>query len=49
VVRRRDDIVASFVLLKHPPHRVHVIAREAPVAFCVEVAQPEFIGKAHPR
>ena len=34
-----DDVVVGLVLLQHPPHRLDVVAGEAPVALGVEVAQ----------
>ena len=38
---RRDDVVVGLLLLQHEPHRLDVIAREAPVALRVEVAEAE--------
>ena len=37
----RHDVVVGLGLLHHPPHRVHVVAGEAPVAAGVEVAEGE--------
>ena len=37
----RDDVVAGLVLLEHQPHRLDVVAGEAPVALGVEVAEPQ--------
>ena len=34
-----DDVVAGLVLLEHQPHRLDVVAGEAPVALGVEVAE----------
>ena len=36
----RDHVVVGLVLLEHQPHRLDVVAGEAPVALGVEVAQP---------
>ena len=41
-----DHVVARLGLLQHPPHRVDVVAGEAPVAVGVEVAEPELAGQA---
>src|SRR4029078_3266297 len=35
-----------FVLFEHAPHRVDVVAGEAPVAARVEIAEPDFLGHA---
>ena len=43
---RADDVVPRFGLLQHPPHRLDVVAGEAPVAARVEVAQPQLGGEA---
>ena len=37
----RDDEVVGLVLLEHEPHRADVVARVAPVAPRLEVAEPE--------
>ena len=42
---RGDDVVVRLVLLEHEPHRLDVVAGEAPVALRVEVAEREF-GRA---
>lgn len=39
---RGDDNVFRVLLLQHQPHGPHVVAREAPVALGVQVAQPHF-------
>jgi len=37
------DVVVRLVLLEHEPHGLHVVAREAPVALGVEVAEPQLL------
>ena len=39
----RDHIVTRFVLLKHQPHRFHVVLRMAPVPLGVEVAHAQLL------
>jgi hypothetical protein len=41
-----DDVVGRFRLLEHPPHRLHVVAGEAPVALRVDVAEVQLGGRA---
>src|SRR5690606_19671752 len=48
LVTRCDDIVARAVLLKDQPLRSDVVARVAPVALRVEVAQVQAGLQAHP-
>ncbi|EEF93696.1 hypothetical protein CATMIT_01671, partial [Catenibacterium mitsuokai DSM 15897] len=38
-----DDVIVGFGLLGHQPHRLDVIAGEAPVALGVDVAQAQFL------
>ena len=38
-----DDVVVRLRLLEHPPHRLDVLRRVAPVALGVEVAQVEVL------
>ena len=42
----RHDVVAALRLLQHEPHRLDVVAGEAPVALALEVAEPQLVG--HP-
>src|SRR5262249_15984657 len=44
-VSRSDHVVVGLVLLKHSPHRVDVVAGEAPVPSGVEIAEPDFLGQ----
>ena len=46
---RRDDVVVRLVLLQHEPHRPDVVARIAPVAAGVEVAEDELVAPARAR
>src|ERR1035437_700528 len=41
-----DDVVVGLVLLQHAPHRVDVVAGEAPVAVRMQVAEPQFARAA---
>ena len=41
-----DDVVARSVPLQHHPHRPHVVAREAPVAMRIQVAERKMVGEA---
>ena len=41
-----DHVVVGLVLLQHPPHRLDVVAGEAPVAAGLEVAQREALLQA---
>ena len=45
----RDHVVAGLVLLDDQPHRVDVVARVAPVALRVEVAEHELASRARAR
>ena len=38
------DVVVGLVLLEHQPHRLDVVAGEAPVALGVEVAERQLVG-----
>ena len=38
-----DDVVIRGVLLEHQPHHFGILFRVAPVAFCFQVAQVEFV------
>ena len=40
---RGHHIVIGLVLLEHAPHGLHIVAREAPVAFGVQVAEEELL------
>ena len=42
----RDHVVVGLVRLEHQPHRLDVVAGEAPVALRVEVAQAQLVGEA---
>ena len=42
----REDVIVRLVLLEHPPHPLHVVAREAPVAERVDVPHEEFALEA---
>ena len=42
----RDHVVVGLLLLEHQPHRLDVVACEAPVSLGVEVAEAEFAGEA---
>src|ERR687893_3087684 len=41
-----DDVVVGRVLLQHQPHGLDVVARVAPVALGVEVAEPQLVRQA---
>src|SRR6266850_5163711 len=41
----RDHVVVGVLLLKHQPHRAHVVAGKAPVAARVEIAEGDVIGE----
>ena len=41
-----DHEVLGLVLLQHEPHRLDVVAGEAPVALRVEVAEPQLVREA---
>ncbi len=41
-----DHVVLGALLLEHPPHRLDVVAGEAPVAAGVEVAQRQVLAQA---
>ena len=41
----RDHVVVRLVLLEHQPHRLDVVARIAPVALGVQVAEAELVGQ----
>ena len=41
----RDDIVVGLLLLQHQPHRANIVARMAPVALGVDVAEPQFLSQ----
>ena len=41
-----DDVVVGLVLLEHQPHRLDVVAGEAPVALGVQVAQEQLVLQA---
>ena len=43
-----DHVVVGLVLLEHPPHRLDVVGRVAPVALGVEVAEEELVLQAEP-
>ena len=38
-----DDVVVGLLLLEHQPHRLDVVAGEAPVALGVEVAEHQLL------
>ena len=38
-----DDVVVGLLLLEHQPHRLDVVAGEAPVALGVEVAEEQLL------
>src|SRR5262249_24538231 len=42
----RDDVIIGLILLKHQPHRAHVVAGEPPVTTGIEVAKAEVIREA---
>ena len=39
----RYDIVIGLVLLKHQPHRLDVVASEAQVPLCIDIAKAQFL------
>ena len=41
-----DDVIVGLVLLQHQPHRLDVVAGEAPVALGVEVAEEQLVLQA---
>ncbi len=41
-----DDVIVRRVLLQHQPHRLDIVARVAPVALGVDVAEPQLAGEA---
>ena len=38
----RNHVIVRFILLQHVPHRLHVVAGEAPVALRVQIAHAQF-------
>src|SRR6266496_2640363 len=42
----RDDVVVGLVMLEHHPHRLDIVAREAPVALGVQVAEVQLLLEA---
>src|ERR1700694_351811 len=42
----RDHVIVRLVLLEHQPHSLDVVTGVAPVAFGVEVSEPELVGLA---
>ena len=46
LLARRDHVVLGLALLEHQPHRLDVVAGEAPVALRVEVAEAQLVGEA---
>jgi len=42
----RNDVVVGLLLLKHQPHRPHVVAGKTPVTLRVEIAEVELVLQA---
>ena len=36
---RGDNVITRRVLLQHPPHRIHIIARMAPITARIQISQ----------
>ena len=43
---RSDDVIVGPRLLEHQPHRLHVVARESPIALGIEIPQPQLLRAA---
>ena len=44
----RDHVIVGAVDLQHQPHRLHEIARESPIALCLQVPEVELVLQADP-